>query len=123
MPEILSLLPPLTPSYSTESSFLIAQHIRPNNHNANNRSTRFCLDDLLMPLDSIMIKMPTVVVSESIWFYLQQGQAVQMSNVPASGLVRLADQQERFLGVGEIDDDGKVAPKRLLAHKATTAEK
>jgi hypothetical protein len=30
--------------------------------------------------------------------------------------VRIADQQGSFLGVGEVRDDGKLAPKRLLAH-------
>jgi tRNA pseudouridine55 synthase len=33
--------------------------------------------------------------------------------LPAEGLVRLYDEEE-FIGIGAIDDDGKVAPRRLL---------
>ncbi|MGD8932580.1 MAG: tRNA pseudouridine(55) synthase TruB, partial [Chromatiales bacterium] len=35
-------------------------------------------------------------------------------NAPTSGWVRLYANQSEFVGVGEILDDGRVAPKRLL---------
>jgi len=39
-------------------------------------------------------------------------------NAPVSGWVRLVQSAgapaEEFLGVGEIDDDGRVAPRRLI---------
>tara|TARA_R110000868_G_scaffold144960_4_gene364505 strand:- start:21711 stop:21902 length:192 start_codon:yes stop_codon:yes gene_type:complete len=44
----------------------------------------------------------------------QQGNSVQIKEAPASGLVQLFDKDEKFIGVGEIDTDGNVAPKRLL---------
>ena len=44
---------------------------------------------------------------------MKQCQPVQVSHAPADGLVRLYEEGE-FIGIGSIDDDGNVAPKRLL---------
>jgi len=35
---------------------------------------------------------------------------------PTEGWVRIYDVDGRFIGVGEIDDDGRVAPRRMLAN-------
>jgi tRNA pseudouridine55 synthase len=35
--------------------------------------------------------------------------------LPAEGLVRLYD-EEQFIGIGSINDDGKVAPRRLVVN-------
>ena len=45
-----------------------------------------------------------------------QGQAAQMDE-PAgtTGLVRLYDQDRCFLGLGELQEGGRLLPKRLLA--------
>lgn len=72
------------------------------------------LDALLLPLDSALAHWPAVRLSEDTVFYLQQGQAVLVPQAPTEGLVRLYDPSELFIGVGEILDDGKVQPKRLL---------
>ena len=72
------------------------------------------LDALLLPLDSALRHWPAVRLSEDAAFYLRQGQAVLVPQSPTEGLVRLYEQSERFIGVGEILDDGKVQPKRLL---------
>ena len=70
------------------------------------------LDALLLPLDSALGHWPAVRLSADAAFYLQQGQAVLVPQAPTEGLVRLYDVSEHFLGVGEIQDDGKVQPKR-----------
>jgi tRNA pseudouridine55 synthase len=72
------------------------------------------LDALLLPLDSALGHWPAVRLSADAAFYLQQGQAVLIPRAPTEGLVRLYDVSEHFLGVGEIQDDGKVQPKRLV---------
>lgn len=71
------------------------------------------LNALLMPDDSMVSDYPDVKMSETSTFYLARGQAVQVSGAPSEGLVRVYSQDNHFLGVCEIDDDGKVAPKRL----------
>jgi tRNA pseudouridine55 synthase len=49
--------------------------------------------------------------------YVNQGQAVQVPGAPASGQVRMTVGPEReFIGVGDIDADGRVAPKRLVRY-------
>lgn len=72
------------------------------------------LDALLLPLESALEHWPAVRLSMDAAFYLQQGQAVLVPQAPTAGLVRLYDPSQRFLGVGEIADDGKVQPKRLI---------
>jgi tRNA pseudouridine55 synthase len=39
---------------------------------------------------------------------------VVVPHAPANGWVRLYKGNDRFLGLGEILDDGRVAPRRLL---------
>jgi tRNA pseudouridine55 synthase len=47
-------------------------------------------------------------------FYLRQGQPVLVPKAPTSGWVRLYEGESTFLGMGEILDDGRVAPRRLM---------
>jgi tRNA pseudouridine55 synthase len=72
------------------------------------------MDALLLPQDSALGHWPEVRLSEDACFYLRQGQAVLVPRAPTQGLVRLYDPSRRFIGVGEILDDGMVQPKRLL---------
>jgi tRNA pseudouridine55 synthase len=72
------------------------------------------LDGLLLPMESGLSQWPDVRLSGDAAFYLRQGQAVLVPHAPTAGLVRLYEGQRRFLGVGEILDDGRVAPRRLL---------
>ena len=71
------------------------------------------LDALLLPIESGIASWPDVNLEAYAAFYIGQGQAVQVPHAPTHGLVRLYD-QDRFLGVGEIQDDGLVAPKRMI---------
>lgn len=71
------------------------------------------LDSFLLPMDSAVQDMPAVEVKEASAYYLKQGQAVQVPGAPSEGLVRLLE-EGTFIGVGIIDDDGKVAPKRMV---------
>ena len=73
------------------------------------------LDPLLLPMDTAVDSLPEVNMAAVVASYVTQGQAVQVAQVPASGFVRMTVGDEReFIGVGEIDDDGKVAPRRLV---------
>ena len=72
------------------------------------------LDALLLPLESGLSQWPEVRLSGDAAFYLRQGQPVLVPHAPTAGWVRLYLGDKRFLGVGEILDDGRVAPRRLL---------
>ena len=72
------------------------------------------MDALLLPADTALGGLPLVRLSESGGFYIRQGQPVQVPNAPCDGMVRVALESGEFLGVGEILDDGRVAPRRLI---------
>ena len=77
------------------------------------------LDKFLGPIASAVGQWPEVVLSDATAFYLRQGQAVQVPHAPTEGWVRLSEnsnkEEKQFLGVGEVLDDGRVAPRRLVA--------
>ncbi|WP_241573523.1 tRNA pseudouridine(55) synthase TruB [Rosenbergiella nectarea] len=73
------------------------------------------LDPLLLPMDTPAAAYPTVSLPQvsSHWFTL--GQAVQVAGAPSKGLVRVYEMEtDKFLGMAQIDDQGRVAPKRLV---------
>ena len=72
------------------------------------------MDRLLLPIESALSQWPDVKLSSDAAFYLQQGQAVLVPHAPTSGWVRLYERDHTFLGMGEILDDGRVAPRRLM---------
>lgn len=76
------------------------------------------LDDLLQPISSAVRGWPEVKLTDNTAYYLRQGQPVIVPHAPSSGWVRLAeivdDESTRFIGVGEVLDDGRVAPRRLV---------
>jgi len=68
----------------------------------------------LAPPDSAVHYLPAITLDSDAAFYLLQGQAVWRSGAIPSGLLRLYNEQQVFLGLGELQDDGKIAPKRLM---------
>ncbi|MCU7851844.1 MAG: tRNA pseudouridine(55) synthase TruB [Candidatus Thiodiazotropha sp. (ex Monitilora ramsayi)] len=72
------------------------------------------MDAWMLPLESALAEWPEVNLSPDAAFYMQQGQPILVPNAPTSGWVRLYANQSDFLGVGQILDDGRVAPKRLM---------
>lgn len=78
------------------------------------------MDELLLPVWSAVSDWPMVRLTEVTASYLLQGQPVQISNAPTEGWVGIfseaPDDTETFIGVGEIQEDGKVAPRRLVVH-------
>ncbi|MEH2920491.1 tRNA pseudouridine(55) synthase TruB [Samsonia erythrinae] len=79
------------------------------------RDPALSLDPLLMPMESPVIDFPEVNLTPVVAGYLKLGQAVQTANAPRNGMVRITEGDERkFIGMGEIDDDGRVAPRRLV---------
>lgn len=72
------------------------------------------LDALLQPIDGLINHWPAVNVSATTAHYLFQGQSVLINNSPASGWVRLLLGDQQFIGIGEVENSGKIAPKRLI---------
>jgi tRNA pseudouridine55 synthase len=72
------------------------------------------LDRLLLGTDAILREAPAVKLAESVAFYLGQGQPVVVPHAPTEGRLRIYAESGEFLGVGEVLDDGRVAPRRLI---------
>lgn len=72
------------------------------------------LIDYLLPMETSIASFPSVKLSTSAQFYIKTGQPVMIPHLPTQGLVQLFSESEGFLGVGEILEDGRVAPKRLV---------
>ena len=80
------------------------------------------LDEVLMSPAAAVQDWPKVELTEISASYFMQGQPVQIAKAPISGWVRIfsesADSNEdHFIGVGEIMEDGRVAPRRLVASR------
>ncbi len=73
---------------------------------------------LLAALETSVSTFPGVKLSTSAAFYLKMGQAVRATLPLASPLVRLFAEDERFLGIGEVTEDGRIKPFRLLSTAA-----
>ncbi len=72
------------------------------------------LDALLLPAERAVADLPRVDLASSVAYYLLQGQPVMVPRAPTGGIVRLYSEAEKFLGIGEILEDGRVAPRRIL---------
>ena len=72
------------------------------------------LDAQLLPMDGPLAGLPAVTLVESASYYLKQGQPVLVPNGPRDGMVRAYGGDGLFLGIGEMLDDGRLAPRRLV---------
>jgi len=73
------------------------------------------LDPLLLPMDTPAAAYPMVSLPQASSHWFKLGQAVQASGTPSDGLVRVFEMEtDKFLGMAQIDDQGRVAPKRLV---------
>lgn len=80
------------------------------------------MDGLLRDMTIALESLPKLILAEAAGFYLRQGQPVQVPKAPTSGLVQLQMASGELVGVGEILDDGRVAPRRLVNPPPRAAE-
>ncbi|WP_223670142.1 tRNA pseudouridine(55) synthase TruB [Kangiella shandongensis] len=71
------------------------------------------MDELLIPLEEALQHIPSLELDDDQAYYICLGQSVQISGAPESEEFILKSPQG-FLGIGCLDDDGKVAPRRLI---------
>ena len=75
------------------------------------------MDALLLPVASAVGSWPSVRLHEDTAHYVKRGQPVQVAHAPTDGWVQMFEsaEEDRFLGVGEVLTDGRIAPRRLVA--------
>ncbi len=72
------------------------------------------MDDYIRPIEDALADWPAITLTDDSVFYVKQGQAVQVPKAPTSGFVALFVSSGAFIGMGEIQDDGRVKPHRLM---------
>jgi tRNA pseudouridine55 synthase len=70
----------------------------------------------LLPVDSLADGLPALELEPGAVVRILQGQGAQIDiRDDIGGLVRLYGPGRRFLGLGELDTNGRLLPKRLVA--------
>jgi tRNA pseudouridine55 synthase len=72
------------------------------------------VDAFLKPIDSGLEHWPLLQLSEHSAFYWLHGQPVRAPEAPKFGMLRVQDHNGRFIGIGEVSEDGRIAPRRLI---------
>ncbi len=72
------------------------------------------LEGALMPPDVALVAFEQVDISAENEEKFRAGQAVEVDSAVASGLVRVYGGDNLFVGVGELTDDGFLAPRRVF---------
>lgn len=76
------------------------------------------LDHHLLPVDAPVADLASVELPEPTGYYFSQGNPVMDAQAYRAGkegdMVRVFLENGDFLGIGELTDDGRVAPKRLV---------
>lgn len=70
---------------------------------------------LLRPVDGFLEGLPRIDLDAAAASALCQGQSVSAGPMTDAGLVRVYGADGAFLGLGQIEDSGRVAPRRLLS--------
>jgi tRNA pseudouridine55 synthase len=79
-------------------------------------------DAFLLPPDSLLQQLPAVCLDVESAYYLCRGQSIWKSGVTQQGFLRLYEDSQRFLGLGEVTDDCRIAPRRLISSPAVDAK-
>ncbi|UTZ27180.1 tRNA pseudouridine(55) synthase TruB [Vibrio campbellii] len=76
------------------------------------------LDPLLLPMDTAVEDLPEVNLNAELTNLVQHGMPVQVLGAPEGTPIRMTSGEDNlFIGVAEVNDDGKVAPKRLVVFR------
>lgn len=85
------------------------------------------LDNHLLPADAPVASLPAIILPDTSAYYFRLGNPVQDSQVYRVGdqgdMVRVfcaetEHNAQQFLGLGELTEDGRVAPKRIIANRS-----
>lgn len=104
--------------------FVLADALVPEQISAKEQQGLAALDACLLPVWSSIVDLPMLEISENSAYYFRQGNPVRVNGLPANNDdVRVYQQvvgsSSLFLGVGHRNDDGLLAPKRLIQQTVT----
>jgi tRNA pseudouridine55 synthase len=71
-------------------------------------------DVRLLPADALIAALPDLALDAEAAWQISHGQAVWLPRLRVGTTYRIYAPGQRFLGVAEVNQDGKLAPKRLV---------
>jgi tRNA pseudouridine55 synthase len=74
-------------------------------------------DALLLPADHLVDSLPRVELDSDAAYYLRQGQAIWQPKLQVHQRFRIYDEKQIFIGIGEVNPEGKLAPTRLVVQR------
>lgn len=92
-----------------ETQMLTLEHLQTLSEQGN-----AALERVLYPIQSALVHWPMIYLSEQAAHALRRGQIVQPPHELPGGHVQLVADNDRFLGIGEVLHDGRIAPRRLI---------
>lgn len=75
------------------------------------------LDQFLLPVDAGLLHWPCIELTQHSSYYWLHGQPVRVPGAPLDTYLRVRDHTGRFIGIGEVATDGRLAPKRLIQNE------
>ncbi|MDT9587292.1 MAG: tRNA pseudouridine(55) synthase TruB [Candidatus Arsenophonus melophagi] len=83
-------------------------------------SMEVALDSLLLPVEATVNHFPEINISSRVATYLKKGQAISVHHQFCYGKkVQVTEgNMHKFIGIAEIDEQNKIAPRRLLEASA-----
>lgn len=75
-------------------------------------------DASLLPPDCLLDSFPKLTLDKDSTHYFRQGQAIWLPKQVHEGVVVLYDENQTLVGIGEVAEDGKIAPKRLVVESS-----
>jgi tRNA pseudouridine55 synthase len=74
-------------------------------------------DSMLLPSDQLLTALPAIALDRDAAYYLRQGQAIWQAKLQVQQRFRIYDEKQVFVGVGEVNAEGKLAPTRLVVQR------
>jgi tRNA pseudouridine55 synthase len=73
------------------------------------------IDQYLLPINGMLIDYPTLSITEEMAFCLTRGQSINIQQQLIPGqMIQLLIDNKNFIGIGEVLEDNKIIPKRLI---------
>ncbi|MEK6664765.1 MAG: tRNA pseudouridine(55) synthase TruB [Pseudomonadota bacterium] len=74
-------------------------------------------DNQLLPPDCLVASLPEIALDQDAAYYLRQGQAIWLPKLALHQRFRIYDEKHIFIGVGEVGNEGKLQPFRLVVQR------
>ncbi|HIG88638.1 tRNA pseudouridine(55) synthase TruB [Candidatus Thioglobus sp.] len=72
------------------------------------------LDEIILPSDQMLPNIQDITLDNEQAIDIKYGRTIQCNRQGLLHKVKLFDQNQNFLGIGELSQDGTIAPKRLF---------